>query len=202
MAKGGRRKGAGRKPTGKVAMLVRVSPEVRKRLERDAKRARRSLSSEIERQLTDALRAVPPVDPQTRALCYLITRIPRVARTFLHTPDLGFRWRTDRFDFEVLKYVVNEILDHLAPTGAVERGRYGGLNDYLARVGSIEIPHVDEDSPKGLGDVIAGTILAGLAMPDLFYAEGERSNALTGSAYYAIPQAARDLGPQGENNND
>ena len=63
MARGGARKGSGRKSTGKVAMLVRVKPEVRARLERDAKRAKRSLSHEVELQL-DALSAAPRPDAQ------------------------------------------------------------------------------------------------------------------------------------------
>jgi hypothetical protein len=195
VARGGKRKGSGRKPTGKVAMLVRVAPETRTRLEREAKQKRQSLSAVAERHLSDALHG-QPVDPQTRALCYLITRIPMIARTFLHTPADGFRWRTDRFDFEALKFVVNAILDRLAPTGAVESGRYGGLNDYLVRIGFVETPQVDEDSPTGLAAVITGTILFGLARPaDLLYAEAaQRSDVSSGSAYYALPQAARDLG--------
>ena len=67
MARGGARKGSGRKSTGKVAMLVRVKPEVRARLERDAKRAKRSLSHEVELQL-DALSAAPRPNAQMRAM--------------------------------------------------------------------------------------------------------------------------------------
>ena len=192
MAKGGKRKGSGRKATGKVAMLVRVAPETRTRLEREAKQKRQSLSAVAERHLTDALYG-QPVDPQTRALCYLITRIPMIARTFARKADFEFTWRTNRFDFEVLRYVVNYILDGLAPAGAVEGGRYGGLNDYMARVG-IDNPHEDEDSPTVLGNIIAGAIVASLALRDVLYAEGERSGAASGSDYYALPQATRDLG--------
>src|SRR5579883_2965464 len=42
MARGGRRAGAGRKASGKVAMLVRVSPKVRGAIEREAQRSSRS----------------------------------------------------------------------------------------------------------------------------------------------------------------
>src|SRR5438105_941621 len=48
MARGGRRAGAGRKASGKVAMLVRVSPKVRGAIEREAQRSGRSLSAQAE----------------------------------------------------------------------------------------------------------------------------------------------------------
>ena len=48
MARGGRRAGAGRKASGKVAMLVRVSPKVRGAIEREAQRSGRSRSAQAE----------------------------------------------------------------------------------------------------------------------------------------------------------
>jgi hypothetical protein len=122
MARGGKRRGAGRKPIGraKVAMLVRVSPDVRKRLERDAKRARRSLSREVELQLNDALRVAERGDPPTRALCYLIVHIVSMADSWMAHSECN--WRTNRFDFEVFKSAVSQLLNALAPAGALDKG--------------------------------------------------------------------------------
>jgi hypothetical protein len=159
-------------------MLVRVSPDVRRRLERDAKRARRSLSSEVERQLTDALRAAPPADPPTRALCYLIARIPMMARTVERIAPPEFNWRFNRFDYVAFKHAIDLILDRLAPPGPVEKNRY-----------------LNEDTPEGLGDGFAAFIFRALTFdPETFYSHGLAEDAPHGSAYYAIPQAARDLG--------
>jgi hypothetical protein len=203
---GGRRKGAGRKPTGrtKVAMLVRVSPEVRKRLERDAKRARRSLSSEVELQLNDALRASRLGDPRTRALCYLITTVAELAE-----PE-GFDWRSHRFDFEILKSAIDRLLNVLAPPGAPVRGeRWQRTGRWIAADSAVVAGQVGlekfldfvttvtpETSPVKIGEWLATTVLAN-AMPtfppirDILWKEADR---VRGSAYYALPQAARDLG--------
>ena len=123
MARGGARKGSGRKSTGKVAMLVRVKPEVRARLERDAKRAKRSLSHEVEIQL-DALSAAPRPDAQMRGLCYLVTQIAEIGQAFDRSADPEFSWRDNRFDFEAFKYALLQVLDQLAPTGPAGDSRY------------------------------------------------------------------------------
>src|SRR5262249_29885841 len=92
MPRGGKRKGAGRKATGKVAMLIRVRPEVRRRLERSAKRARRTLSAEAERHLADVLRVAPPADEPTRALCFLINAAVKFARGIEVKDGHKFNW--------------------------------------------------------------------------------------------------------------
>lgn len=50
--RGGARVGAGRKPTGKVQVLLRLSPDTAKRLRAAAKRSKLTLSEVAERQLT------------------------------------------------------------------------------------------------------------------------------------------------------
>jgi hypothetical protein len=176
--RGGKRKGAGRKPTGKVAMLVRVSPEVRERLDRDARRAgSKSLSSYVERQLADALRVVAPADKQTRALCYLITGAVECGRAIERAGEPEFSWRGNRFDFEALKSAVIRILDGLAPAGTVESSRYPG-----------------EPTPEDMGRTMAMVPLSLLRMDkSILYAHGDRYGKERGSLFYAYPQAARDL---------
>ena len=177
MARGGARKGSGRKSTGKVAMLVRVKPEVRARLERDAKRAKRSLSHEVELQL-DALSAAPRPDAHTRGLCYLVTQITEIGQAYDRAADPEFSWRDNRFDFEAFKYALLQVLDQLAPTAPVGDSRYPM-----------------EPTPERMGHVIASLIRLNLtAKPDEQRARGDRRGAGRGSLFYAFPQVARDLG--------
>jgi hypothetical protein len=178
MARGGKRRGAGRKPAGKVAMLVRVEPTVRKRLERDAKRSGRSLSREAELTLEDAFREAEPTTAETHALCYLIRQIVEVARNLERTAGPEFGWRDNRFDFEAFKYAVIEVLDRLAPAGEVDAAsrykRARSSEDLGLLVSAIVLSYLTADS-KQLRDLAN---LAGLP---------------TGHRFYAYPQAARDL---------
>jgi membrane protein required for beta-lactamase induction len=183
--RGGAREGAGRKPLGeatKVATLVRLSPDVRKRLEHDAKQAkRRSLSEHIERELTDALRAAPAADKQTKALCYLISQLAKIGQTMERAtgaPD--FSWRTSRFDFEAFRSAIIQVLDRLAPTGEAEASRY---------------PMVQ--TPEDMGRLIASTVFA-LLTSDEAAMLARATSRERGSLYYAFPQAARELGLSGE----
>jgi hypothetical protein len=179
MAKGGRRKGAGRKPGDRrVALLVRVTPEIRSRLERDAKRGRRSLSAEAETYFNYALRKARP-EPQMRALSYLIEQTGEIAKSFERTGGAPeFNWQKSRFDFEALKSAIVGILDWLSPNGAVEDSRYS-----LAQ------------TPEELGRIIASTVRAVATTPGLRQL-GDNRDEPAGSLFYAFPQAANDLGLQ------
>ena len=78
MARGRRRAGAGRKASGKVAMLVRVSPKVRGAIEREAQRTGRSLSAQAEAILLEAALERSRGERKSRALAYLITQAGKV----------------------------------------------------------------------------------------------------------------------------
>src|SRR5215831_18870652 len=78
MARGGRRAGAGRKASGKVAMLVRVSPKVRGAIEREAQRSGRSLSAQAEAMLLEAALERSRSERKSRALAYLLTQAGKV----------------------------------------------------------------------------------------------------------------------------
>ena len=194
MARGGRRKGSDRKPTGRrrVAMLIRVDPEVRVRLEREAKSSRTTLSRTTEGYLDYALKAATPADRPTRGLCYLIERMTIYARGlgFSSTADAdaaidhdvtevasivthNFSWRTNRFDFEAFKSAVMQLLDGVAPPGIV------GVSPY----------------PKyATPEEVARTLVTLVNIPEfalLSHAEGEKKPS--GSLYYGQAQALRDL---------
>src|SRR5215469_13563963 len=100
MARGGRRAGAGRKASGKVAMLVRVSPKVRGAIEREAQRSGRSLSAQAEAILLHA------------------------ALERSRGEGAEFDWQSSRFDLEALRTAITRLLDRMGPGGLVEPSRY------------------------------------------------------------------------------
>jgi hypothetical protein len=159
-------------------MLVRVKPEVRARLERDAKREKRSLSREVEIQL-DALSAAPRPDAQMRGLCYLVTQIAKIAEAFDRSADPEFSWRDNRFDFEAFKYALLQVLDQLAPTGSAGDSRYP----------------LEPTTPERMGRLIASILRWELTADAAEQrVRGDRRGAARGSKFYAFPQAARELG--------
>jgi hypothetical protein len=184
MARGGKRAGAGRKPVGNVAMLVRVRPEIRSAFERLAKHSGQSLSSVVERHLEAAL-AAPRGKGETRAkaLGYLIGQLPMIALSLERENDSPeFDWQINRFDFEALKAAVNQLLDKLAPRGQAGKSRYPG-----------------EETPEAAGRSIVSILFALLNSPrGELYAMGDARDAKAGTPFYAIPQAARDLGLGGK----
>jgi len=117
MARGGKRKGSGRKPRGKVAMLVRVDPETRIAIEKDARMAGRSLSHVAEQCLRLGLRELRKGDDAMGALCYLITGAADVAGIKALKGKLD--WRSNPFVFRAFKLAVMKVLDALTPAGQV-----------------------------------------------------------------------------------
>jgi hypothetical protein len=143
MARGGRRAGAGRKPTGRVAMLVRVSPKVRGAIEREAQRNGRSLSAQAEAILLEAALEKSRTERKSRALGYLITQAGKVMEAAARNEGIEFDWQASRFDLEALKAAVVRLLERMGPERAVERSRYG------------QYP-----TPADLGRTAAETVLA------------------------------------------
>ncbi len=178
MARGGRRAGAGRKPTGKVAMLVRVSPKVRGAIEREAHRSGRSLSAQAEAILLEAALEKSRRERKSRALAYLITQAGKVMEAAGRNEGVDFDWQASRFDFEALKTAIARLLERMGPQRAVEASRYELF-----------------ETPAELGRTAADTVLA-IATLDKARAHelAEYRNARIGSPFYGLPQAAEDLG--------
>jgi hypothetical protein len=124
MPRGGRRKAAGRKPTGrsKVAMLTRIAPETRKALE-DARGPNKSLSQVADEMLREGLKAKAKErrDAPMVALCYLIAETANACRAFTG-PDGKplFDWHSDPFVFRAFKLAVAQLLDWLEPPGEIQ----------------------------------------------------------------------------------
>ena len=178
MARGGRRPGAGRKPSGKVAMLVRVSPKVRAAVAREAQRNDRSLSAQAEAILLEAALERSRTDRKSRALAYLITQAAKVMEAAGRSEDVAFDWQTSRFDFEAFKAAIEHLLERMKPARAVEASRYE------------QYP-----KPAHLGRTAAEMVLA-IATLDKARAHelAEYRNAAVGSVFYGLPQVAEDLG--------
>src|SRR5262245_22568936 len=112
MARGGKRTGSGRKPRGKVAMLVRVDPETRKAIEKDARMAGQSLSHVAEQCLRLGLRELRKGDDAMGALCYVIAQAADVAGTIrIQRGKSAFDWRSNPFVFRAFKFAVMKLLD-------------------------------------------------------------------------------------------
>lgn len=177
MAKGGKRPGAGRKSTGKVAMLVRVDPEVRGAIARAARRNGKSLSAQAEAIFLDVQNAMETTDELTRTLAYLATQTCAVLRGMDRAGGAAFDWRNSRSDFDALRTALSHVLDRLAPDGAVESARYPQY-----------------ESPAHAGRVAADVVLVLLAQDKAnMRAMAEQRGAGTGSIFNAFPQAARTL---------
>jgi len=178
MAQGGRRAGAGRKASGKVAMLVRVSPKVRGAIEREAQRSGRSLSAQAEAILLEAALERSRGERKSRALAYLITQAGKVMEAAARNEGAELDWQASRFDFEALAAAIMRLLERIGPPGAAEPSRYA------------QYP-----TPADLGRTAAETVLA-IATLDKARAHelAALRNAPIGSPFYGLPQVAEDLG--------
>jgi hypothetical protein len=116
MARGGARRGAGRKPASnrKVALLVRVDEELEQRIE--GERGGKSKSSTIERLLRNALNR-PQSDDESanRALGYIVEQAAMAASW----QDLN--WRNDPATRLALKMALPAIVDLLVPPEKSEK---------------------------------------------------------------------------------
>jgi hypothetical protein len=178
MARGGRRPGAGRKATGKVAMLVRVSPKVRGAIEREAQRNERSLSAQAEAILLEAALDKSRAERKSRALAYLIGQACKIMEVAGRNEDVEFDWRSSRFDFEALKIAIERLLEQMRPERAVEASRYE------------QYP-----TPGHLGRTAADVVLAIATLgKERAHELAAYRNAAIGSPYYGLPQVAEDLG--------
>jgi hypothetical protein len=178
MARGGKRAGAGRKATGKVAMLVRVSPKVRAAVEREAQRHGRSLSAQAEAILLEAALERSRADRKSRALGYLIAQVGKVMEISGRNEDIDFDWQASRFDFEALKVAIGRLMERMAPARAVEKARYEKY-----------------PTPAELGRDAAEIVLT-IATLDKARAHeiAAYRDAPIDSPYYGLPQVAEDLG--------
>ncbi len=178
MGRGGVRAGAGRKASGKVAMLVRVNPKVRGAIEREAQRSGRSLSAQAEAILLEAALERSRSERKSRALAYLVTQAGKVMEAAARNEGADFDWQRSRFDLEALQAAIARLLERMGPRGAAERSRYA------------QYP-----TPADLGRTAAETVLA-IATLDKARAHelAALRNAPIGSPFYGLPQVAEDLG--------
>jgi hypothetical protein len=185
MIKRKRAPGGGRKPkgdfAGKAAWLsTRITPELRKNLDRAAKESGRSLSQEIERRLRDSFGIQRERNPFLRALFFSFALM---ARQMPFSREL----RSDPFTFHAFKFAVIAFLERLAPPGQI-------VSPESAEIVWPTDMHGLVRSPDVLGNSLAGMVWHQLETvepppPDI-------AAKLPGdfSSDYAYPQARRDLG--------
>jgi hypothetical protein len=108
--------GAGRKPKGEFAgktetFTTRITPETRAALERGARKKGVSLSQHVEYLLRTALHKPSSAQQRNqalaRAIAFLAENIER---------ETGRGWRDDAFTGQALRYAVEALLFHFAPT--------------------------------------------------------------------------------------
>lgn len=129
-----RRAGGGRKPQGPISnktetFSTRISPALRKALEREARETGHSISQVAESLLRIGLstKAKARSDRPLRALLFLIEQLAdrasgsRIFRNLAKTDaeralaaKRGSRWRNDRFRYEAFKVAVVKLLDLVA----------------------------------------------------------------------------------------
>jgi hypothetical protein len=113
---GKRAKGGGRKPQGDIvgksaAFATRITPEVRRWLEAEAKKNRLSLSQTAERVFIRAMHQATDTQRRNRALAHSITRLAESIER-----DTSKSWLDDPFTGQALRYALEALIFHFAPT--------------------------------------------------------------------------------------
>jgi hypothetical protein len=116
MAKRKRRPGGGRKPSGEfpgkyATFTTRIQPETRRALDEATRKSRhRSVSATAEFILKQGLKK-PSGEPRNHSLaCAVAILAERIEQA------AGERWRQDQFTGLALRYAVEALLFHFAPT--------------------------------------------------------------------------------------
>jgi hypothetical protein len=163
MTKGGRRKGAGRRPKPvdekRVAILVRVEPEIRRQLEREAASNRRTLSREVSLRLQQSLnfhRSMQLKFGNDEGLARLVA----MAATGIDLTT-GKRWQTDAFAGQALLACVSFLLRERIPSEpAVVPEEVERRAKAFARAANLPRDRVEfERSPEGVGSSVAKSVL-------------------------------------------
>jgi hypothetical protein len=117
--------GGGRKPSGEFvgmtdALTVRMPKDVRRGVEREAKRAGRSLSQEIARRLKDSLELRARIDREFGPKH--IYALGRMAGQMAQAVEMqtGRRWQDDAFTASALCHAIETFVFRVAPTGPVK----------------------------------------------------------------------------------
>lgn len=152
--------------TGKSAVFnTRITPELREALKLEAQRNGRSLSQEIERRLSDSIRAPKMWElefglPRNKALALVVAKL---AQGIERQTDLS--WQEDRFTFEALKVSINYLLAKLAPSVPLTVPK--AMEEHAATVDEINPGSGAEYlKPEGPGVANAVVFLNALSVAD------------------------------------
>jgi hypothetical protein len=170
--------------------MAHLAPDIRRGIEREADRAKRTISKEIEHRLRESLKKPAKSkkelgDNKNRALAGLLVR---AARGIELVTD-GKRWDSDAFAADALRAAFAVILGRLAPNAPVETPQR--VKESL-RWASPEQAAMFS-TPEGVGTSIGRGILDALEIyeyPPLDHAR----NVHYANDFYEIPQIREHLG--------
>jgi hypothetical protein len=189
--------GGGRKPQGEfrgktTTFTTRITPDLRRGLEREARRAARSLSQEVERRLRDSLEHPKKIrkqwgDGHVWALASLISRAVRSVEL-----STGKHWVTDPYTSRAIRTAIEVILNDLMPKGPMEiPERIEDRNKSVTQTRPEEADFFRH--PEGLGTACALGLLYALSAyepPPLNHS----SNEHYADSFYEMPKLRHALG--------
>jgi hypothetical protein len=198
--------GGGRKPQGDTSksatLSIRITPDLRAALEREAARSKRKLSMEVEMRLKRSLERPKTLErllpSHNLALGSSISQIAQriEGRT-------GHRWLEDAFSREALKSAVEIFLSQIAPTGEirvpenVEQSFQSALEVYQAikphRREHVPKPKAEHKTPEAVGSAIALGFLEDLKTADFPPTNYPRSQHYA-FEFYEMPRIRKGLG--------
>src|SRR5262245_45161863 len=188
-----RKPGGGRKPGSAAGPAVhfntRIAPEIRRRLEQEAKRNKRSLSQEIEFRLKDSFDFPEWVQKQFGenhhyALAYLVARIAIGVES---KTDGRCCWRKDPFTGKALRAGIDLILQRVIPEGPIEIPL--AVKQSAKNLAGLWPPEqiAFYNTPEGVGASIALGLLTQLTTTDV-PPINHPSNVRYADSYYVMPR--------------
>jgi hypothetical protein len=191
MEKQKRRPGGGRKPIGEFSgksatLTTRLMPTTRAALEREAKRAKRSLSQEVERRLVDSLEK--PIKQRAfgtghaRALALLVAKLAGGIEA-----STGKTWREDRYTAAAISTAIATMLARLSPGGELRVPPV--LLEMMRQSGAEDLRR-----PETLAYSFAFGLLEQLRMLRHAPSPSAGSRFQYSDEVYQLPEVAKDLG--------
>ena len=201
--------GGGRKPQGEYAnrtasFTMRMSRELRDRLDQEVDRSGWALSQEVEHRLRQSLDWPIEIQkkwgpPHIKALAQLVSRAARAVETGVGVNPLsmalndGLAWHRNGFTHAALTTAVNAILEHFKPPQEFSVPK--AVEDRSALFARVNPGHSAERycTPEEVGLAYAGGLIDQLITMELPPLD-KPSNEIYAEEYSVMPQIQKDLG--------
>jgi hypothetical protein len=208
MKKRKRAPGGGRKPRGEYAnrrasFTMRMSQELRNRLDRECGQSGRVLSQEVEHRLQESFAWPIKMQkewgpPHIMALARLVVQVARavegaVGASFNATHD-GLAWHRNRFTHAALTVALNAVLEHFKPGGKLSVPK-------AVKASAARFARVDPDRsaehyrrPETVGLSCGGGVIVDLQVMDLPQPGEYPPQTRYADAFYRMERVRHDLG--------